>query len=419
MSNYPSPPHLEYPVIQTHGTKSAQLEEDLRTNNAISPELPSKWWPWLIASLTVGALGLQSWALVEILGVDKRQAEFDARVNAWEAGDGDRQKTIEARRETLASLRQIQDDVGANVERLRKQTSELEGSMESLRQQRDQLAKESESEKAILDTLSERKTLVSQDLESATLAIQNLTSDRSRIENENAAAEQKHAQLLRTISLDEERLKTLSTQVESQKKLVDSQARKLADAEGQIKTLEDFLSNRKADVAKLENEIQQQKSIQADIELSNSKLAELKSQIAVTESELNSLKTDLANSSQKQIAKESEVTALQKRLADLRREQDEEVAVHQKQLSDLRNQEKEIAARMDEVTNSMSSMSAQAVKMTTEAAQTLVQLTNAAADVAAAIKNLEAARTLPPEPADGQGNAETVPPDSADNGENK
>lgn len=338
MSEYPNPVQVEYPEPPPAAHQDGRIQPQTHPS-AISPELPSRWWLMGIAVGTVVTLALQTWSLLEILGVEKKEAQFLAKVEAWDLGDGDRRKSIVSSQDALASLREIQEDVDENVENLRTRTSTVEGELESLRLQRDQLVKEVEAEEALLKTLSDRKQLTSKNLETAQVQIQTLSAKKEVVEGEAVVADDKNIKLLRSIGLNEERLKTLAIQVESQLKLVDSQDQKIKDVEKLIATSEGFLSNRKSEVADLKVDILQSETLQDEIKSTNLKLAELKKQILISENNYATLKTDNELQEKALAGKKTDVAQLEKKLVAFESEEKEAVASLVKELAGRRAKE--------------------------------------------------------------------------------
>jgi len=336
MSEYPNSVQVDYPELSPAANQAGGVQPH---SSAISPALPSKWWLMGIALVTVVTLALQTWSLLEILGVEKKEAQFLARVEAWELGDGDRKKSIVSSQEALASLREIQNDVDGNVENLRLRTSTIEGELENLRLQRDQIVKEVGAEEALLKTLNDRKQLTSKNLETAQVQIQTLSAKKGVLEEEKSAAEDENIKLLRTIGLNEERLKTLAIQVDSQLKLVDSQNQKIKDVEKLIATSEEFLSNRKSEVANLKSDILQSETLQEEMKSTNTKLTELKKQILIFENNYATLKTDSELQEKKLADKNVDVDKLEKKIAAFESEEKEALASLEKELTGRRAKE--------------------------------------------------------------------------------
>lgn len=382
MSDYPSAPQANYPTASSYpepGPSTQNLGID--ASNSVSPELPSKWWPWLIGFLSAVALGFQIWSLMGLLGVEKQQAAFDAKVEAWYEGDKDRQKTLD-------SWREIKTELDDGVQELRKKTVELEGSLEGLRTEQDGLAKKVETEKAILANLKETRTNVESSLASAKAETLKLESRKTAAEESHSSFSQKNSQLTRDIEINEQRLETIKSQVERQQTLVKGQATKLSDLESEIKTTKEFLDARKSDVAKLQQEIQKQASLEKELAVSQAKLKTLQTKIAAVQGELDGLNSEVNFSTKKKETAGSELTTVQKRIDSLKSEE-----------TKLSQQIIESTKALGELTSKAAELSSKATEMTSANLESFEKLAGQAAKVTAAMRRLEAAEKVTPPPA--------------------
>jgi len=368
MSDYPSAPpsNASYPDSDV-----SNHQPGFDASNTISPETPSNWWIWGIAFLTATALGFQIWSLLGMLGVEKQQVAFEAKVEAWYEGDKDRQKTIE-------SWREIRTDLDDGVQKLRKQSAELEGTLESLRIQQDEASKKVETEQAILANLREARSNVESNLESAKTETLQLESRRSVAEKDHSGYSQKNTQLTQDIKLNEDRLETIKARVQRQLAMVESQTTKLSDVEKEIKTLEEFLDDRKTDAAKLQQEIQQQASLEKEVENSQVKLKALQTTIGNSQKEVDRLTAAVKDSTKRKGSADSELAIVQERLESLKAE------------------EADLAERVVKSTSSLSEMSVKATEVTTKNLESFEQLARQAAKVTEALNKLRAAEKIVP-----------------------
>lgn len=397
MTAYPEPlsqpgyPGADYPAP---GQSQTPAEQSLPDN--VRLELPSTLWPWLICAGAIVALSFQTWSLLGLLKSGRKESDFQAKVSAWESANKNRQEAID-------TWNSIEQQSGQNVDRLREQSSLLQGTIDSLQKQRDQLVETTTSQAKTLQSLQDTREGLQSEVD---LAKEKLTEVNEQKQNALLAAKTAEATQTQNESLNDEliqrgkRIKTaLATlevesakaeaEVETQGKLLSKSQAELTAMEARVDQFDTFLQKKLAGVA--EFKLQQEKSLQAvkDLEATAEELGRQTLAVTKANNELTALKKQVDDQNATRDRSDQELTRIQ---AD--------VKAAETQLAELRTKEQQLAGQMAVMTTTLSSAAADASKSLSEisetAAATIQEMAAKATEVRKAVSEIEVPAIEPP-----------------------
>jgi chromosome segregation ATPase len=387
MSAYPEPP-----VSQTF-SNSPGIHVQGGVENA--PELPSRFWPWVIGIGAILAIGIQTWSLFGLLKAGKLESDFQAKVAAWESANQNRQEAID-------TWNSIEKQVNANVDQLRDQSSLLQGTIDSLQKQRDQMVQTTTTQAKTLEVLQSNRNSLQTEVESlrAELADANakkkgidgsitLTEEQKKqLEEGNSALVERGKKIRTALAALETDVATTDAKAEAQKKLLDKSTAELAAMEARVAQFDTFLQNKLATAA--------------DFKLQQAKSAQAVKDLEATAAELDKQKAAVTKAT-------AQLAALTKQLADLSAARDQgdvsltsikgDVDKAEATLADLRKKEQELSQRMATMTKAMNTAAADATKALGElsetAASTIQEMAAKAAEVRKAVNEIQVPANVP------------------------
>ena len=341
------------------------------------------------------------------------EAEFKAKVLAWETSNEDRKKAID-------SWKEYESDVLSDVDTLRKQISSLQGTIDALAKQRDDLIKSTTTQNETLTVLQSSHQSLSDEVEK-------LKGERTTLNEQKAALEK---------SISESTTKKLAVEVENEQMV--EKGRKLKAAlpalEEQNKTAETNLRDQTEQLTKATMELQaiQAKIVEADVLIKSksmitAELAEKEVTLAETTKELETLRNQV-DAEKAAIAKASmELTILKAEVTTTQTTRDKEQTIlatiqgdlekARTELDGLRKQEQQLAKEIATATTEFSFNAEVAAKslasLSKTAAETLQQIADKATELNNALKNI-AVPSPPASPTETEAN-KTTPEQGSDN----